>query len=458
VPAVVWGVLALMTGVLLAHVARDGHNVPLSEDWHLVPVVAGEEGHFWSWVWSQNNEHRLPVARLVNLGLVDATRDFRAGMVLNTLLMAGAAAGLVLVARRLRGRTSLVDAFFPVVLLHLGHWANLMWSWQLAFVSVAAATAALVAVLVSARLPLSPPAVAAVGTLLVVLAVSGGTALPMVPAGIAALATLAFAPGSARRVRRAAIAASLLAAAAFAAYFVGWESPSWYSERAGIADTLRTIAKVLALAWGPAARGRLAVAGALAAAALVGSAAWVLFRARRDPDPGRRRRAAALGALLTGTALTIAAVGYGRAALVPSEGLPDRYVIAAVPTLVVSWLAWQMFGPPRARFAVQVSLLLAVALLVPRNVAEGYEFRDWYTAGMDAVERDLRAGAPVDVLVDRHGEFLMHWDDDLLAARMRLLAREGIGPFAELHVGWGGTGAAAREKFAPARLGRRAAR
>jgi hypothetical protein len=101
---VVWGITAALAVVGVVHVLAYARNIPMSEDWHLVGPLTGAEPSFWGWVWSQNNEHRLPVARLIYIGLVEVTGDFRSGAVFDTLLWTAVVAGLVLLARRLRGR------------------------------------------------------------------------------------------------------------------------------------------------------------------------------------------------------------------------------------------------------------------------------------------------------------------------------------------------------------------
>lgn len=426
----VWGVLACMTLVVLGHIALYGQNVPLAEDWELVRPLVGQEPDLWAWVWSQNNEHRLPVARLILLGLLRLTGDFRAGMVLDTLLLAALAGGCVLLARRLRGRASLVDAFFPVVLLHLGHWENLVWSWQLQLVLVAAAVGALVLLYAGSAVPVRPRTALLLAGVVLLLSLGGGTALPLLPAALAGLGALVWLPRASRRSRGIALGGAVLTVLSVGLYFVGWESAPWYPDNPGVRPTLRVTAMVLALAWGPAAERAfpLAMAGT---AVVLGATAVVLVRAVLRAG-AQRGRAAALLCVLAGVGLTALAVSYGRAGLVGSEGLPDRYVITTVPALLVIWFAWQLFGSPRARRAVQAGLLAVAVLLLPLNTAAGYAWRDWYTSGMDAVEQDLRDGAPVDVMVARHGEFLMHWDDETLAARMVLLRDAGIGPFAAL--------------------------
>ncbi len=427
---VVWSVLAVMTLTVLWHIARYGHNVPLAEDWNMVPPLTGNEPSFWGWVWSQNNEHRLPVARLLYLAALTVTRDFRSGMVVDTLLVAALAGGLILAARRVRGRTSVVDAFFPVVMLHLGHWENLLWGWQMQFVLVLVAIGVLLAMLVRAQTPVAPRTALLLGATVALLPLGGGSALPMVPAALVGLAALAWLPRATKRSRRIALGAAAGAVLVTGLYFVGWQPATWYPDNPGIVPTARTTVAVLALAWGPASESLLTVA-ALVTAAFLGSAVVVLVRAVRHGGD-QRGRALALLCLLGGTGLTALAVAYGRAALVPSEGLPDRYVMVTLPALLVAWFAWELFGPARARRVVHALVLGFVVVLVPLNTAQGYGWRDWQTAGMEQVEADLRAGVPLQAMVERHDDFLMHWDDEALADRMAMLQRAGIGPFAQL--------------------------
>src|SRR4051794_31707951 len=172
----VWGVWAVMLTFAFEQIARVGRNVPLSEDWLMVPALTGHQPHFWAWVWSQNNEHRLPVPRLVYLGLLELTGDFRVGMVVNAIVLGVLAAAMILVARRLRGgRTSYLDAFFPVVVLNLGHWENLGWSWQLSFVLSVAAIVGILLVLVASPVPLGRAPAVALAAMLVLLPLTGAT-------------------------------------------------------------------------------------------------------------------------------------------------------------------------------------------------------------------------------------------------------------------------------------------
>ena len=276
-----------MTAVGVGHIAAYGRNIPLSEDWHLVRPLTGAEPSFWGWVWAQNNEHRLPVARLVYLGLLEVACDFRSGAVFDTLLMAAVAAALVLLARRLRGRTSLVDAAFPLLLLHPGNWENLFWSWQMQFVVVAAMTLVLLAAVAGSTDPPSKRTTWVAAAMVVLLPLGGGTALPLVPFAIAALLVLAWSADAGRSTRRVAGAASVLAVVETGLYFVGWKAATWYPDNPGPPETLETTGKLLALAWGPAAHGRYTLIAVLTAAVLV-PAVVLLVRAVRQAGPDRR--------------------------------------------------------------------------------------------------------------------------------------------------------------------------
>src|SRR5205823_2555287 len=128
----------------LAFVGRYGPDVPIGDDYDLVPALSGARPIAADWLWSQHNEHRIPLPRLVLLASYRLSGyDFRAGMFVNVVLLAALAAGLIAAARGLRGATWYSDAFFALALLHGGHHANLLWSFQVAFVLATALAGAI---------------------------------------------------------------------------------------------------------------------------------------------------------------------------------------------------------------------------------------------------------------------------------------------------------------------------
>ena len=133
---IVWTVWAGMLALLLWSYIPISSPIPLAEDWYTVPLITGQQVPLGAWLWEQNNEHRMPVARLLLLGALKASGgDYRAGGLLNLALLAGGAAGLILFVRHLRGgRTDVGDAFLPLTLLHFGHSVDVLFPFQITFV------------------------------------------------------------------------------------------------------------------------------------------------------------------------------------------------------------------------------------------------------------------------------------------------------------------------------------
>jgi hypothetical protein len=443
---IVWSTWAVMLLVALACIVRYGRNIPLAEDWLLVPPMTGHEPHLGSWLWAQNNEHRLPLPRLVLLGLLMATRDFRAGMVLNVVSLAALAAAMIFTARHLRGgETRLSDAFFPLALLHLGDWANLIWGWQFQFVSSAALTCTLLLVVVRQREVLTAREAVVASVTLILLPLTGANGL------IFALALAPWAAATGLAQRRATLTPSasrtsalLLTSAIVApllvgAYFIGYVKPWWNPPNPGRLLTLKTTTRFLALAWGAAA-GRAWLPASVATIVLLVVTALVLLIGLRRARGGDRLRGIGVLLFAGGCVVLALAIGWGRAATDLVSGMPMRYVLLSVPTLCATYFVWELYAPVKPRRWLQAALCLTMVVLLPWNTFEGFGlpgrydvgWRGWYVSGMTAVEQDVRDGVPRLQMAARHREFLMHWDEAKLAAGMRMLLDAQIGPFSHL--------------------------
>ena len=68
--AFVWAIWVTLLLALLASLVRYAYNLPQTEDWLLVPAITGNDSHFFSSLWAQTNEHRVPFPRLVLIGLL----------------------------------------------------------------------------------------------------------------------------------------------------------------------------------------------------------------------------------------------------------------------------------------------------------------------------------------------------------------------------------------------------
>jgi hypothetical protein len=425
-PILVWAVWLVTLASILVAIARDGRNIPFEEDWLMVAPMTGAEPDLPRWLWSQNSEHRLPLPRLVNLTLLRATGDFRSTMVFDALALAAVAAGMLLVARALRGgRTDLADLFFPLLLLHLGNWDNLVWGWQIQFVLPTVLACALL-LLIVAQPTLSRPGIAAAGALaLVSLPLSGANGLLFAPTLAAWFAYVAW-----RRRKNAWLlaGAALLTALLCAGYFAGYESSPWNQPSPGPGATLATTLKFLAQGLGPVAERSWPVFGA-AAVAILGAGLFALAGARgRAGD--ERLRAAGLVAFFLAVALLALAVGWGRAGRAAATGrMPSRYVLLAAPGMCAVYFALLLYGRERMRRLGPAALALAVALLFPLNTHAGLKRRAWFGAGFAAFEHDLAAGASAELLARRHHGFMLHWDEPLMVTGLRQLHDAGIGPF-----------------------------
>jgi hypothetical protein len=445
-----WGIVgaaALLLAMALVSVALWGRNIGLAEDWGMVPAMTGNEPDLAAWAWSQNNEHRLPVQRLIHLGLLRLTGDFRAGMILNQLLLAGLGLALAWAMAQARGGSRWRDALFPVALLHLGHWENLVWGWQIQFVW-STMLAGLVVVFVARKQPLSLRAGLAVALLLALLPLSGANGIVVAAAmapwlaanaavhlGIYRIGPLRIA-ASRRPIDRATgsilLAGAVLPYVLIGVYFIGYESPPWSPPMATPREFVAAAQAYFAYALGPGARGASLLA-AVAVVGFVGLAGLLALRAALTGQADERLRAAGLLLFLgVGVALGLA-IALARGGL-PGR-MPDRYAIFAALPLLAAVFAWELYAPRRLGRAAVMALAVGLVLLFPFNIRAGLEWRNYYVRGMSAVEADLAAGVSIPDLAARHHLFLMHWSEDRLREAMRMLREAGTGPFAAATTG-----------------------
>ena len=443
----VWAIWAGMLAIVLWHFFLYARDMPLAEDWNLVAPLTGHEPSLGSWLWSQNNEHRVPLPRLVMLMLLKATGgDFRSGMILNIALIALLAAAMIEVARRMRGgRTRYTDAVFPILLLEVGNWQNLFWSWQLSFVlSVLTVSLALLAITLRPGLD-TPGAAAATGVALILAPLTGGTGILFLPplmlwAGWRGwrLARRDATPAE-RRAGLILIGAIGLTVAVISIYLIGYRRPDWVPPNPGLWKSLVTAVQFQTFGLGPAVRASWNFWIVVALLFLLAATARVILALRRSPDEnsaGMRLRAWGLLAGLASVAGFAAGMGWGRAAVINVyNGWPDRYVLLGALAFCLAYFAWELPGREWEGRVARGLLFGAVTLLLPLNIAFGREYGRWYRTGMDQVIRDIHLGIPRDELARRHLAFLIHWwDPPRLATHMQLLHDQGIGPWAGLTV------------------------
>src|SRR5262245_48403078 len=115
-----------MTAGACAYVARSTSRVPYADDLEFCDLVTNSAQQSWDWYWQPANEHRVVLPRAFLVLLLRAFGDIRAGMYFQIALQSALALALMLFARKLRGRSSAADAFFPLFLVHWGNPENLL--------------------------------------------------------------------------------------------------------------------------------------------------------------------------------------------------------------------------------------------------------------------------------------------------------------------------------------------
>jgi hypothetical protein len=153
---------------------------------------------------------------------------------------------------------------------------------------------------------------------------------------------------------------------------------------------------------------------------------------RRDQE---RYRAFGILLFFGNIVLLALATGWGRATAIESVygQYPLRYVLMAVPALLVAYFAWELYAPAKFRAVFPSGLLIGMCLLLPLNTLNGLDWLYWFPDRDKALEQDLRAGASAEVLAERYQGLLLHWvEPDEIAGYMRILRDAAIGPFADM--------------------------
>ncbi|MFO0805788.1 MAG: hypothetical protein U0791_22015 [Gemmataceae bacterium] len=419
-----WAALTVLT---VAFVFSLGSNCPNADEWEFVPALLNREP-LGPWLWAQHNEHRLPLPRFLYWFLFQFTHDFRAGSLLQIAILSATSLAMMSLAARLRGAPHWADAFFPVSLLHVGHWENLLIGYNICFAFILALEAAIGAIAICTTRENAFRSGCLAGVLLCLLCLCGGggvvTAIP-VAAWLAYLA-IGFTKSNPART------AILLAFAAFPAFYLalylhGYHKPGHHPDVGeGGTDVLRVAAQVLSIGFGSGTfRWWLPISTGLL---VLGAATFrLVLRSMNRP--------AMLGTFsifagIIGVALVI---GMGRAGIDPRYGVASRYSYLTWPLLALVYMLWAR-EHSRAGKWIPVAMCLAASLFFIPNMATGMK-RGWEVKqGLLRIESESLAGSPPEVIVRLFSEkpCLFQLGQEQRAVRaMPMLREAGIGAFAE---------------------------
>jgi hypothetical protein len=406
--ALAWtGWLAMLVWTMV-FVVRYGFNLPAFDEWAFVKISYASWADKLAWLGEEHMEHRFPMARLVFLVLLDITgHDYRAAMWLSVGLLAAASAGLMLAARQLRGRTTLADIAFSVLLLHAGHTENILMGYQIAF-TFTVCFLGVFALLAARSGEMRPDRAAWRGALLLLpIAMGGWLGLVFVPPlalWVAWQWWRCWRGGTGGRVGRIATAAVLVAVVGYLSWSLvimlgakmGSDSGLPFSVR------LRGLLEVLGIGIGP---GKLEREGLLPAGCVLlvlqalTAAGLAVVGIRRAEE---RPVAWGLLALLLGVWAFAVGVGYSR-----GSGWASRYSAFTAIGVAVPLLALARYTRAQAKITalVVLAVVLGTALQLPKNYKHAKTQAHLHSAVYASVRIDAAAKMPINILAERHINF-----------------------------------------------------
>jgi len=414
-------------------VARFASPIPFADDLGMAPAMAPDFRVSLEWLWSQHNEHRIPLPRAVYLGLFRLLRDVRAAMFLEVAILGAASFALVRAARFVRGRGALADAFFPLLLLHWGNAENLLMGFQIAVtIPVAAVCAFLALVAASPRLP-APRAAAGIGACLVVLPLCGGSGLTQAPplllwAALLGLRNRVARDASTRRSARILLAGAALSASIGALYLVGFERPPGAALATSPVRVATAALQFLSLSIGPVAEDLWPFSAVILVLPVLAAAAALVRALRGGTRDGSR--AAGILACMASVALMALAVALGRAGMTEAPLFATRFVMLPAPILAAAFLGMLACAPPRIARIGTGGLCAVMLLLLPLNARTGVRYGRTREHDHHLVAVDVARGmAPLELAERHHARLLA--DEVRCAWMLLILQRHGLPPFGE---------------------------
>jgi hypothetical protein len=444
----VWLLYVGLAAALIGYVQTYSTDVPYLDDWDIVPALTGQQPITPAWLLSEHNEHRVPIPRLLLLGLCKLTDcDFRAGVYFNAAALIFLSFLLLKAAARVRGRTSLVDALIPIVLLSWGNCDSLLWGWQIGFV-----TSTLLAGIILATIVTVPDGVPGGYSAVLVVAcvaalpLTGANGLAFTPALILWLLAAASkasksASGGKRTLYTLRFGAGL--AGAFTVLYLAGYRRAHVPAAAESQAVLRTALEFLSLSFGP-----LGVIGSVPLRAYWYVFGWtvlglfivsaVLACRKAFVTPRERVRASGLCFMLAGALALAISIGLGRAGFAADQaGLMRRYVTLTIPGTMTVFFSFLLYAPTWM-YRLATGFLLAVMLLLFRsNTIEGLNYGRSVADRLGPFLADLDAGLPPMILADRYTRYSPRpirprEEEEKLENDLVMLQRAGLGRFRKM--------------------------
>jgi len=408
-----------------------GFRIPYADEWRWVGEVTGQQSEGATWYLKAENSHRLPLPKLIYIGLTQATGDFRAAAVASVLLLSAASLMLILSIRRRRGATSTMDIVFPLLVMHGGNYLNLMWGLQVFYCLSTAIATLWLALVVGSGPRLSPRAAFGAGGLLLALGLCGGPGICLLPTLALWLVYAAWCrwrdhDPQARRDAILTFAPVVASGFLVAWYFSGPRSAVVEGESLRLFAALRGAAQAATISCGRLGRELWPVSGFVVFGGLL-AVSYLLVRVWRSRSDARVE-VVGLACFLLAMLTQALAIGIARGGLAPDYCLTGRYTLLTAPLAAACAACVGLYSArslgPKAQWAIPGVLLFTAICYGSNGVHNAREL----LVRTERIERLVQAGVAPSVVGERCGREV---DDPptSLATHLRWLEAAGLPPY-----------------------------
>jgi hypothetical protein len=272
---------------------------------------------------------------------------------------------------------------------------------------------------------LGPGPSVGVGICIILLSLCGANGLVLVPTlalwlGYLSVSHLRSEKLHAKRNGLFTLGLALVSLVLVGLYLIGYESVPYHAFLFNVQWTLEQSIKFLIIGFGPAVRSLRWFSAVSVLLLLLISAGILVFAARNQPQERQR----ALGFLLFLSAMGSLSLAIG----LSRDGFLNRYVTLAVPTLCCVYFIYGIYSPPKIAAFLQAALFAIACIALWPNTQFGVEYGANLRHQLGSFERDMAAGVPSSLLINRYGSYL-HINQDLLGDYMPMLQRSSVGHF-----------------------------
>ena len=431
----VWGAWVLLTLAAVHLIRNYGSEVPLWDDYLLFPQLTGAEPVTPQWLWAVHYNHRVPLSKLVLVGLGRLSHNnMHSGMYFDLLVLVVLSALFIRAARSIRGHTSYADASIPLLLLNYGHHKQFLWFWQVCYLlPLLLVGISFYVILRNEKLP-SFRSTLLVCTCLLLLPLCGAMGLVFVPSlglWLGLVGWGLWSRGGAGGKRLGLVVFGFVAATLLLTVFYHMNyreatssSQSWEGKSALLVGT--TTLKFLSTGLGHLPRAffpasGLTVAGLLALGGVALLLAWYYH-------PESRLRTWGLFLFAGSEIVQALGVGYGRsgAGWEVDEALQSRYVTLAAFALLFLYFIWCLLPSPSVGGFFQMVLFTLLCALLPVNVRSALEDEGGLREAVARFDYDMEAGVPASFLTDRHWSWVYWLDNSQFRAERMTRALENL--------------------------------